>query len=338
MAVKKHVRLILLLAGAGLYLVAVVFCQLTRRETSKVYILLDQSLTVSQTNQILDQEGNEDTPVSCCFWDAGEMETISCPQTGVSVQATTIFLSGNAELMDAGLLVWTEGCYLDQESAQTLFGNGQSGGQTLRRGEDELPALGTISASRPTLITMAQPEDEASFSRCILELPADNGTAMAEQFLLRHQITGTVLDYSALLALMENLLLLFPGILLVSAWSRLGSGWRALSLEGIRSGQQRKLLGKTALALCLAGMTVFLLGRKIRIPLDMIPSRWSDFSFWGNWWEGQKENLMNILSAAPENGHLQMQIHMVKSMISSIGAALLALWAMRRDRHADITD
>lgn len=146
------------------------------------------------------------------------------------------------------------------------------------------------------------------------------------------------MDFYPFLALTENLVLLFPGILLLTVCALLGKGWRQLSLQGILSGSQRLALGKTVLALGLAVGTFWMLTKRLIIPPDMIPSRWSDFSFWGSWRESQKENCLRILFTPLGSKQLQMLLNMVKSMGTSTVSAILALWAVRRRRNANIVD
>ena len=170
----------------------------------------------------------------------------------------------------------------------------------------------------------------------MLALPAENGKTLGEQFLLRWGLAGTVMDFYPMLALTGNLLLLFPAILLLRVCCRLGKDWRKLSLGGIVD--QLPLLGRAVLALGLAVGTFWLLAKRLVIPPDMIPSRWSDFSFWGKWLNEQKRNFFQILFTPLGSEQLQMLLNMVKSMVASTASAILALWPVRRSGNADIAD
>lgn len=333
-----RLRILLLLISAAVYFCAVGFCDIAAKDASTARVVLDWAVNAQAVDQMLLTERQADAPMGFCFWGAVERQTVSCPQTGKTVPLTAVFLSGNPELMESGILAWRAGCLVDEETAVTLFGTADCGEQILSYNGKTYPVLGTVSALRPTLITMAQTEDGYCLDRCVLAVPMETAAAMGEQFLLRHQLQGRILNDYPAWALTNNLLLLFPGILLLSISRRLGSGWRKLSLSRILSGRQMPLLGRTVLALGLTVLTVSLLGRQIMIPDEMIPSRWSDFSFWETLWTSQKQDLIETLFCAPGNGQLQMRLNMIKSMLSSITAALLALWAARRDCHADIAD
>lgn len=146
------------------------------------------------------------------------------------------------------------------------------------------------------------------------------------------------IHFYPLRALCRNLLLLFPGVLLVSLGLSLGEARKKLTLEGLRYRKQLPLLGKSLLGMAILLGSLWLLGKQVTVPGDMIPSRWSDFSFWGRWWESQKENFQRIFSTPLGSRWLQMQGNMVKSMVCSTGAAILALLAVRRENRADPAD
>lgn len=335
---EKRIRLCKLLAAAVLYALAVSFCNLAREDAGLVHIVLEQSVDAAAAEAFFSQDAAADEAVTFCFWGENEQQWVSCRETGASAQVTQIFLSGNPELLGAGSLAWQKGCLIDEATAQALFGTVLCGGQSLIHNGAVCRVLGTVSALRPTMLTMAEAGDRNSLCRCVLAAPVETGKVRAEQFLLRCGLRGTVLDFYPLWALARNLLLLFPAVLLLAAWGLLGRGWRTLSLPGIVSGSQIRLLGKTVLALGLTIGTLWGLGRQLIIPPDMIPSRWSDFSFWGIWWKAQKENLLRILFTPLGNRQLQMLLNMVKSMGTSTAAAVLALWAVRRRSNADIAD
>lgn len=301
-----------------------------------VHIVLEQGVDTATAEGIFCREAEAEEPIGCCFWGENSQQMVSCQETGASAKVTVVSLSGNPELMGAECLIWQEGCLIDEGTAQTLFGTALCGGQCLWYDGAVYRVLGTVSALRPTMLTMAKAGD--TLSRCVLALPAEKGKTLGEQFSMRWGLRGWVMGFYPFLALTENLLLLFPGILLLTVCALLGKGWRKLSLQGILSGSQWLLLGKTVLALGLAVGTLWLLARRLVIPPDMIPSRWSDFSFWGSWWERQKENCLRILFTPLGSKQLQMLLNMVQSMGTSTVSAILALWAVRRRRNANLVD
>ncbi len=305
---KTHGRsLLCLLAAAALYVWALAACRGVMDSAELTYLALDSGAALETVEKIAFQE---EEPVGCCFWGEEEKQTVSCPATGQSAAVTRVYLGGNAELLGAGQLFWQDGCLIDTKTARDLFGTGDCGGQQLFWNGQSIPVLGTVAALRPTLVMGAGRED--TMNRCVLALPAENGKVLGEQFLMRFGLHGKVLDFFPLWALMRNLLLLTPAVL-------------AIRLCG-----KRKVL-----ALVLVGL---LLWRGCVIPPEMIPSRWSDFSFWGSWWESQTENFRCMLFTPLGGRQLQILLNMVKSMGGSILAAFLVSGTVRRRQDAHTAD
>lgn len=335
---KGYGRLLLLLMGTALYLLALNFCQGAEEKIGLTQVVLEEPLGKADASRIGELEAEEEDPIRFCFWGKTGEETVSCSVNGASARGSVTVLAGHPALMEAEGLSWQAGCLMDENTARALFGTDQCGGQRVTFGGREYPVLGPRSGSLPEILRLAEQEDGNVLDRCVLSLPPEQAKVEGEAFLLRHGLQGKILDDYPLWAVTKNLLLLFPGLLMLTAWARLRKGWRSLTLSGIRTGKQRALLGKTLLSFCLTAGSIWLLGRNLVIPPDMIPSRWSDFSFWGSWWQGQKENLFLLFSTAPGSGQLQMRMNMVKSMVASTAAFFLLLWTVRRRDHANIAD
>lgn len=292
----------------------------SRQQPQRSHFLLDGAITAARAEEIWQSEQEQPEPLAFCFWEQMPQQQAACSLTGRSAAVTLVCLRGNPQLLDAGPLAWQEGCFLDERTAETLFGTNQCGGQILTQNGQDYPVLGVIPALGPTLVRLAQPEE--SLSRCVL--PEGAG----EDALMRWALTGRRLDWQPLAALTANLLLLTPAILLVWLCRRLGRGWRDLRLSQLA--QQKVLAGKAALSLLLAAAGLWLLLRLIQVPEGMIPSKWSDFSFWGRWWQQQEQNFLLLLSTPLGNRQLQMLMNMVKSMVLSITSGALALAGLPR--------
>jgi len=335
---KRLTGLLLLILGTACYGIALLFGQRAENGLGLIQVYLEQAVDSVQAEQIRNTEAETEAPIRFCFWGENGEETVSCPVNGAIAKGNVTLLAGYPALMGAEGLSWQNGCLLDGGTARALFGTERCGGQRILVNGNEYPALGTVSGPLSGILRLAEKEDGTVLNRCVLALPPVQAKVQGEAFLLRHGLPGRVLDNFPLWAVVGNLLLLFPGGLMLTLWSRLRKGWRGLTFEGVRTGQQGILLLKTILSFCLTVGSIWLLGRKLVIPGDMIPSRWSDFSFWGNWWQGQKENFTLLFSRAPGNGQLQMMGNMVKSMVASTTAFLLLLWAIGRADHENTAD
>lgn len=305
---KRYGRsLLCFLAAAALYAWAVAACWGAVSSAELTYLTLDSGVNLETAEKICSLE---EDPVGCCFWGEEEKQTVTCPATGQSATVTRVYLGGNAQLLGAGTLSWQDGCLIDDRTARDLFGTESCGGQMLSWNGQNYPVLGTVAALQPTLVMGAGRED--SMNRCVLALPAENGKTTGQQFLLRVGLEGRVLDFFPLWAMTRNCLLLAPAVLVFRLCGR-----------------------RKTLALVLIGL---LLWRGIVIPPEMVPSQWSDFSFWGNLWESQMENYRCMLFTPMGGRQLQILLNMVKSMGGSVLAAFLAGGAVRRRQDAHSAD
>ncbi|MDO5400499.1 MAG: hypothetical protein Q4F17_05915 [Eubacteriales bacterium] len=332
---KKWMQRLLLALAALLYGLAVVFCQAAGKNAAFPCLVLSRSIDGARAEEIFAREQGLAESVGFCFWGEGTEQQVQCRETGGMAQVTPVYLSGNPELLDAGVLAWQAGCLLDAETAQRLFGTDRCGGQTLWRGDVPYRVLGTVPADKPTMVALAGEGDGLVLNRCVLAAPAEGGAQIADQFLMRWGLQGSLADYYPLWVLCHNLLLVLPGLLVLAA---LLQGARKLGGLLPSRRQLPGLLKPLLLLLGEAGLLV-LLGSRILMQPDMLPTRWSDFSFWGSWAEAQGENFRLVLRTPMGNTHLQMMANMVKSMVCTTASGLLALMLMNRRRpDADSDD
>lgn len=319
----------MLLAATLLYLWAVCFCQSAKKDANLTYIVLSQSIDATAAEEIFEQEKNLSDSVGFCFWGEASAQTVSCRETGGIAEVTQVLLSGNPEVLGAGILAWQNGCFLDEETAQKLFGTADCGDQTAWQGEIPYRVFGTISTLQPAMLTIAAEKDGAVLNRCVLSATVEQGAQTASQFLMRWGLQGELIDFYSLWAAVHNFLLILAGILLLAAL-----------VYGIRKFRALPFPDRVKLGILLVGevgLLIFLCGQIIILP-DMVPSRWSDFSFWGNWLEAQKENIQLVLLTPMGERHLQLMLNMVKSILSSTAAFLIAAWTRRRQHYADTAD
>ena len=299
--------------AAALYAASLLFAHMAEQNGNGIYLLLDRGVTAAEAAEISRREHEAEEPLGFCFYALSEDVILHCPDTGRTAQVTAVSLYGNGGLLGAEALSWQEGCLLDEQTAQTLFGTGYLGAQEVLLDGKTRAALGTVPLQTPTALVSAG--EDAVLDRCILAGWDENGAQMAGQFLLRHGLTGEILNFYPLLIFTKNLTLL--------------PLWALLVLLCRKIGDKRKRL---ALLAALAGAV--LLGSRVIVPKNAIPSMWSDFSFWGSWFQSQRENLTAILMASPGEWALQMELDMVKSVICTLAGTLAAAWGGRRAHHA----
>ncbi len=328
-------RILLLLLSGILYVWGLLFLWDARQEAETVHILLRREVPQETAEEILRKEGErEEENLLFCFWSQETRETVLCEETGKQQSLRLCLVSGNPELLGAGILSFQDGCLLDAETARYLFGTADCGGQLLSQNEGVYPALGTVPTLESVMVRRAEKGESLNRLTVI-------GTGQqAENLLVRWGLQGQILDFTSFWALTADFALLFPAVLLGALCGFLGRG----GTEENPSENSRKLVFRTLSAWLLGLSGLFLLLHFLVIPEDMIPTKWSDFSFWDRWWQGQKGNFFAIAFTPLGSGQLQMVFSMVKSIGCSLLSAFSALWALmkkdgvRRQSHADFAD
>ena len=301
-------RLFLILA-IFLWAASLGFVNLAEKNGSGIFLQLDRAVTGTEAAEIAAREAEEESPAGFCFYTVREGEWLTCPDNGQWAKAAAVLVSGNAALLGAEPLAWVQGCVLDSETARILLGTDIAGGQQVSVGEKTWTVSGTSRTLSSTALVSAEEWD--SLDQCVLAGFDENGAETAQKFLLRHDLSGQVLNFYPLLVFAKNLCLLPLWVLLFSLC---------------------RLAQKRAKWLCwlTAVIGIALLGSRINISSDAVPSVWSDFSFWGRWLQGQKENLLGIFSWATVDRALQMEQNMVKSMLCALaGTAAMAVGGRR---------
>lgn len=278
-----------------------------------IYVLLDSPLTGAEAADILEREAEQEEPTGVCFYALGANTYISCPDTGNSAKVTLVPVMGNPGLLGAQALTWRSGCVLAPSTARTLFGTVEVGAQQLTAEGENRTALGVRPALTATALASAENGD--SLTHCAFAGWVETGKEEAEAFLLRHGLSGKILNFYPLLVFVKNACLL--------------PLWAALFVlcNLIEKGNSR--LGW----LLLAAGAVFL-ASWVTVPKDAIPSLWSDFSFWGTWLQSLRENFLAIGTAYPGDWALQMERDMIQSVLCALAGTLFVAWGGRRKNHA----
>lgn len=302
------------------------FCYSAKHDAGFTYILLEEPVDAIGAQDIFIQEAALADSIGFCFWGESDPKMVTCKETGGIAEVTQVLFSGNPMLLDAGVLAWQEGCFLDKNTALALFGTSDCYAQSLWLEDKAYRVLGTLSVFHPTLLRSTEQADGTILNRCILAVSAENGKQEASRFLLRWGLQGTTIDFYALWVAVYNSLLILPGLLILKTYG-----------YGVKRFQNGHNL-KSGVFLSVLAVLFLLLCKSIRVLPDMIPSRWSDFSFWGTWWEGQWNNLQMVIRTPMGERYLQMLLDMVKSIGSSTAALLLFMWTFRRQTDEDTAD
>lgn len=314
--VGRYWKYIKLCAALLLYLAAVRSnAHVQARAGYAAAFLNDRAVTAKEAEQICEAEAEQEYPAAICFFKEQPDTSLFCRETGEASVVNQIRITGNAELLMYGsnaLSFRKNGCYLDTATARVLFGTDKVAGQTVRSGDQSWQVLGVFGSLQKEMLCVA--EEKMLLDRILL-LSSDYGRGRdeLEQLLLRNGLGGDVVDFTVVTALVQDLLLIVPLLLLARA-----AKWLIKDLPGTG------LRLAATVVFGLAGL--WYLTGNLHIPPDLIPTRWSDFSFWSTTWMQQRQNFLLILKSAAGEASLDLLWHAMCAVLENLLAVCLLLW------------
>lgn len=308
--VGRYWKYIKLCAALLLYLAAVRSnAHVQARAGYAAAFLNDRAVTAKEA------EAEQEYPAAICFFKEQPDTSLFCRETGEASVVNQIRIIGNAELLMYGsnaLSFRKNGCYLDTATVRVLFGTDKVAGQTVRSGDQSWQVLGVFDSLQKEMLCVA--EEKMLLDRILL-LSSDYGRGRdeLEQLLLRNGLGGDVVDFTVVTALVQDLLLIVPLLLLARA-----AKWLIKDLPGTG------LRLAATVVFGLAGL--WYLTGNLHIPPDLIPTRWSDFSFWSTTWMQQRQNFLLILKSAAGEASLDLLWHAMCAVLENLLAVCLLLW------------
>lgn len=313
--VGRYWKYIKLCAALLLYLAAVRSnAHVQARAGYAAAFLNDRAVTAKEAEQICEAEAEQEYPAAICFFKEQPDTSLFCRETGEASVVNQIRIIGNAELLMYGsnaLSFRKNGCYLDTATVRVLFGTDKVAGQTVRSGDQSWQVLGVFDSLQKEMLCVA--EEKMLLDRILL-LSSDYGRGRdeLEQLLLRNGLGGDVVDFTVVTALVQDLLLIVPLLLLARA-----AKWLIKDLPGTG------LRLAATVVFGLAGL--WYLTGNLHIPPDLIPTRWSDFSFWSTTWMQQRQNFLLILKSAAGEASLDLLWHAMCAVLENLLAVCLLL-------------
>ena len=314
--VGRYWKYIKLCAALLLYLAAVRSnAHVQARAGYAAAFLNDRAVTAKEAEQICEAEAEQEYPAAICFFKEQPDTSLFCRETGEASVVNQIRIIGNAELLMYGsnaLSFRKNGCYLDTATVRVLFGTDKVAGQTVRSGDQSWQVLGVFDSLQKEMLCVA--EEKMLLDRVLL-LSSDYGRGRdeLEQLLLRNGLGGDVVDFTVVTALVQDLLLIVSLLLLARA-----AKWLIKDLPGTG------LRLAATVVFGLAGL--WYLTGNLHIPPDLIPTRWSDFSFWSTTWMQQRQNFLLILKSAAGEASLDLLWHAMCAVLENLLAVCLLLW------------
>jgi len=289
---KKVILFVLLLSSLTCSLLS--YTKLDKA-TLRATMYMTSGISYMQASSILKEEGKQETQVRAVFYQKSVVEEID---------ADILEIYGDARLLTRGMEALAEedvaGCLISEGLALELFKSIKVQGNQVIAGEKTYTVRGVYKETDKQLIRLNRDEEVAFYQVRIQKQENKTATVTLQEFATRHGLTGTTLQWIEYVGVVKGMLLLAFAMLAILLWYEIVReiiDEIALKMKNTskRSALQihdyRKIMKRIYI-----GIVLVLLFLQVYIPTEMIPSTWSDFTYWESWFQSMSKNIGNVLT------------------------------------------
>lgn len=296
---------------------------LIRENESVAVFLTDIYPDRNQALRILEDEKTKENPTDVCFlWERG-MHTAQAEAYKRQKDVWLCEILGNASLYDGYIQGFGEedsqGCVIDKGTAYTLFGSEHVIGSEILLGGERYTVRQIFPWKQPVMIIRSH-NKEAVYPRIFIQLhEGEIKKNVVDRFLLSQGLSGNIIREFPVKKIAFFALTLFPAVLCVDAF--------LMARREKEKHRENKRLYNIWMGACVlaAVFVVCWMFQEIEIPLEWIPGKWSDFSFWSGKWKTVAEEMKNFLMLPKTIMQAEQILLTIKTVVYSFGAFLLYL-------------
>ena len=306
---KKGVALFLLLAVALLCYVNL------DGATTRATMYLENAISQEQAEESLRQEDEQEEKVSAVFF----RKSVSA-----EVEADIFEICGEARLLTWSMDTLTEddiwGVLISESLATKLFKSEKVTGNELELAGNAYTIRGVYPSKDKQIIRLNQ-DEKLLFNQVRVEGKEQKSVAMTlQEFAARHGLSGTILQWVEYVGMVKGMLLLAMAAIVMIPWFGLRKAllrlpWFVMKKEFVQKGI---LIGYIV-------VVIILLATQIHIPMEMIPAKWSDFAYWGEWFADVWQSLSNVFLLEKVGYERQFLSLGLWSMVGSVGVVFMAI-------------
>ena len=294
------------------------------------------SYSWQEAEQIRARNQEAETPLRYVLWGDEGRHLLENPDLERFAETEIYVLEDSSNLLfsSTALLDGTieKSCLIGSDIAQDLFGVSDATGMSVTLENQKCFILGMLSDVKKGAVFLSEDRKTSALDRISIQIEEDNTPSSLEQ-RLEMEMGGSwiVLDYRLLNNLTDMLsfglcfLLWFWLLrLLVTEWKQYQRKHRS-DTGFIKHGNRmnsRYLAGVFIRAGCICGAIILLtvyLRFQVKIPDDMIPTKWSDFDFWSRLFEQKKEYILNWIKCGKSDSEM---IYIAKTVRTILWFAL----------------
>ena len=251
--------------------------------------------TYEEAEFIRQEEQKQEFPASCTFWGEREEEYLESRKLERVETAFVLEVLGETRgLLPASAPLYgedEESCLLSEDMAYKLFGSKDVMGEEILYRGRILTVRGILRGMEGTAAVQAVREGDSVLDTIAYEANTEvqSSENPVQAFLLRHAIQGKVLERKYFAACAKLLIFCLPVVIFLRM---------AGQITGIMRAQRGRRIQTAALWAVMILMTVLffmLFWKSPGLTRDVVPTKWSDFTFWKHMTQQIQDNFKLLL-------------------------------------------
>ena len=308
-------------------------------------IILGTQMSLNQACELLQNEEDQEEPLTMVFWRQEENCNIHAQEVGRSDEVDVLTTAGQTGILFRENSVLgeedTKGCLLSQDVAQRVFGSENILGNDVYINGENYEIRGVLKsveglavvrkkAVMQTGTDLEQEGQTTGFDRVKVKNQEGKSTKEMRNLLeTRYGVDGTVLDLPLLGGICQAAVWILPLVFCLHFLV-----WLLHNSKSAEKRGEKYLWG--GIAAVFTVLVLYLAVKQISIPKEIVPSRWSDFTFFSNLADEKTQAfavLMNSQKTAPEAKYFHVFFQSLLFVGLSVGMYLLTIlgWIKRDD-------
>lgn len=313
-------RICLLLVSVFCYYLAVKsYISMENTDSVSIYLSAPYPDNI-QVEEILEESKEaEDFFDICFYWDGG-ISSVENESYGRSSKVLVAGLTGDASLYDwRGNALSGEnrkGCMIDRKTALELFGSTDCVGGIVTLGKEQYEICRVIPWKYKVMLIHPTGR-EIQYSRVFIrERDEESLQNTASHFLMSYGLNGVLVDDGWLLLFAKGGLFLLPAGFIVTFFKFANERKKATG------SRKKEWIWQCAIVLGV-GILFFFIYKNFSISRYWLPDKWSNFEFWSEKIERERENFSIYLMLPKTVSQAERLVLAVKSVFWGIVAFIL---------------
>ena len=222
------------------------------------------------------EEKDKDNSLAFTGWYEKEKQSVLNNNLNRTIESNIMFICGNSYLIAEGPILFEDdikGCLIDEETAYKLFGSYDVIGNTIIYGNREFIIRGIHRTMEDTIIMQAEIDSKDKIQGLLIDISNDGIEKVkhiSERYGMKEYGVNSAVYYNLGKMCTSLLPLIILLIIICSALKK------AIEIK------DRPVLFIFSIIMIVVWITIFfsITKYKISIPVDILPSKWSDFDYW----------------------------------------------------------